>query len=309
MPGGSQLIKSYKFLIAGVLVYVAACTTTTLELPPITSSPTGSHLQGKVIWHELLTEDMAAAKQFYGGLFGWSFEPIGGADEEAATSNYTVVYNNGKPIAGLIDATLFEDEHENLSQWVSVISVGDIDYTTTGIRKMGGSVLGGPTDLAERGHMSAVADPQGALFAILQTSTGDPADMDPAIGDFLWDELWTNDTAKATGFYTSLLGYEIRNETLEDGSAYEYLAAQGFPRAAIIDNPIVDLDPTWVSFIRVEDAAGITARVEALGGKVLLEPQANPVGGRVAIITDPTGAGVVIQTWDKSRVGRWRIQQ
>ena len=252
---------------------------------------------------------MAAAKQFYGGLFGWSFETIGGAGEEAATANYTVVYNNGNPIAGLIDATLFEDGHENLSQWVSVISVGDIDYTTTEIRKMGGSVLGGPTDLADRGHMSAVADPQGALFAILQTSAGDPADTDPDIGEFLWDELWTNDTTKATGFYTSLLGYEARSEKIADGSMYDYLASQGFPRAAIIDNPIVDLDPTWVSFIRVEDAAEITARVEALGGEVLLEPQANPVGGQVAIITDPTGAGVVIQTWDKSRVGRWRIQQ
>jgi predicted enzyme related to lactoylglutathione lyase len=303
------LIKSYKLLIAGMLVFVAACTTTSFELPSITSSPTGTHLQGKVIWHELLTEDMAAAKHFYGELFGWSFETIGSNNDEVAAANYTMAFRDGNPVAGMIDARLFEDGHENLSQWVSVISVGDVEYTTTEIRKMGGSVLGGPTDLADRGHISAVADTQGALFAVLQTSAGDPLDTDPEVGDFLWDELWTDDVSKATEFYSDLLGYEARSETVEDDSSYKYLAAQGYPRVAIIKNEVEGLDPTWVSYIRVEDVRAVAAKVEGLGGRILLEPRANPIGGELAIVSDPTGAGIVIQTWDKSRVGKWRIQQ
>ena len=60
-----MLIKSY--VVAGVALLVTACTTS-LELPSITSAPTGSHLQGKVIWHELLTEDLGAAKRHRGDL-------------------------------------------------------------------------------------------------------------------------------------------------------------------------------------------------------------------------------------------------
>ena len=206
-----MLIKLYRTLIAGVMIFIAACTTTSLELPSITSSPTGTHLQGKVIWHELLTEDMAAAKRFYGELFGWSFEAIGSDADALVASNYTMAYLNGNPVAGMIDATLFEDGHDNLSQWVSVISVGDIEYSTTEIRRTEGSVLGGPTDLADRGQIAAVADPQGALFAILQTATGDPADADPAVGEFLWDEVWTDDVEKATGFYTGTKKKRKRN--------------------------------------------------------------------------------------------------
>jgi predicted enzyme related to lactoylglutathione lyase len=298
------LIKSYRFLILGVMVFVAACTTTSLQLPSITSSPTGTHLQGKVIWHELLTEDMVAAKRFYGELFGWSFEAVGSDADTITAANYTMAFLNGKPVAGMIDATLFEDGHDNLSQWVSVISVGDIEFTTVETRKMGASVLGGPTDLADRGHIAAIADTQGALFAILETSTGDPADEDPAVGTFLWDELWTDDVEKATEFYTSLLGFEQRSETMADGSVYQYLAAQGYPRAAIIENQVEGLAPTWVSYLRVADVGAVTAKVEGLGGAVVLAPQKNPIGGDLAIITDPTGAGIVIQTWDKSRFGQ-----
>lgn len=298
------MTKLYHFMVAGLTVFLAACTTTSLELPSITSSPTGSHLQGKVIWHELLTEDMDAAKRFYGELFGWSFEAVDSDADAVTAANYTMAFLNGKPVAGMIDATLFEDGHDNLSQWVSIFSVGDIEFTTVETRKMGASVLGGPTDLADRGHIAAIADTQGAMFAILQTATGDPPDTDPAVGEFLWDELWTDDVEKATQFYTALLGLEARSENMEDGSVYEYLAAQGYPRAAIIENQVEGLAPTWVSYIRVADVGAVTAKVASLGGRVALEPQKNPIGGDLAIITDPTGAGIVIQTWDKSRFGQ-----
>ena len=41
-----------------------------LELTPVTESPTGIHLTGKFVWNDLLSDDLAAAKVFYGQLFG-----------------------------------------------------------------------------------------------------------------------------------------------------------------------------------------------------------------------------------------------
>jgi predicted enzyme related to lactoylglutathione lyase len=64
-----------------------------------------------------------------------------------------------------------------------------------------------------------------------------------------------------------------------------------------LPNPIDGLAPLWSTYVRVEDPAAITARVEALGGRVLLPAQQRDLGGQVALIADPSGAGFVIQTW------------
>ena len=31
-------------------------------------------LTGKFVWHDLITDDIGAARRFYAGLFGWEFE-------------------------------------------------------------------------------------------------------------------------------------------------------------------------------------------------------------------------------------------
>jgi hypothetical protein len=64
--------------------------------------------------------------------------------------------------------------------------------------------------------------------------------------------------------------------------------------------PVEDLTPLWVSYLRIEDATAldaIVARVEELGGSILLDPQDREIGGRVALIAGPSGAGIALQTW------------
>jgi len=43
---------------------------------PVTESPTGKVLQGKFIWHELITPDIKLAGKFYTDLFGWDIQYI-----------------------------------------------------------------------------------------------------------------------------------------------------------------------------------------------------------------------------------------
>jgi hypothetical protein len=62
-------------------------------------------------------------------------------------------------------------------------------------------------------------------------------------------------------------------------------------------NPLDGLGPVWVSYIRVEDPAAITARASDLGGRVIVEAQARALGGEVAFIAGPSGAGIALQTW------------
>ena len=168
----------------------------------------------------------------------------------------------------------------------------------------GGIVLTAPVNLQKRGRSALVVDPQGALLSLLQTSSGDPLDeAEPDVGGFLWNELWTEDVAAATDFYRQLADYTDETNILGNGEIdreYRLLSSQGKPRVGIMKMPVKDLAPTWVSYLRIADATAldaIVARVEELGGAILLDPQDREIGGRVALIAGPSGAGIALQTW------------
>jgi predicted enzyme related to lactoylglutathione lyase len=276
-------------LAAVVLLALSGCSSTTLDLPAVTAQATGTRLPGKVIWHDLVTADPAAAQRFYGGLFGWTFKPFGG--------DYTLIMHQGEVIGGMVDARIFKRQ-VNLSQWVIALSVADLDRALATVRQAGGAVLGGPAEAGARGRLAVVRDPQGATVTLLQTRDSDPLDREAAVGDFMWHELWTSNPAAATAFYRQLASYTSGYHALADGSRYGYLQSDGRPRAAIIANPLPGLAPTWVGYVKVADADATSARVPGLGGTILLPSQASKVGGELAVIADPTGAGLIIQTWN-----------
>jgi hypothetical protein len=62
-------------------------------------------------------------------------------------------------------------------------------------------------------------------------------------------------------------------------------------------NPLEGLNPVWVSYIRVENPAELASQVDGLGGRVIVEAQARPLGGEVAFVAGPSGAGIALQTW------------
>jgi hypothetical protein len=149
--------------------------------------------------------------------------------------------------------------------------------------------------------MAIVRDAEGALLALLQTRDGDPADREAEIGGFLWDELWTTDVDIATAFYEGLTGLDAALTDIDEdqgsGASYRLLKADDRPRFGVMPNPLEGLKPVWVSYIRVDDPAAITAGVTELGGQVIVEARSRPIGGKVAFIAGPSGAGIALQTW------------
>ena len=275
----------------------AGCTAITVNLPPITDSPTARHHNGKVVWRDLLTNTPEASRRFYGELFGWTFEAppvfvgIGGSD------SYMLIRHNGNLIGGMVDTNAL-GKKENISQWITTISVPDIDASVERVAGAGGKVINAPESIGDRGRMAVIEDATGAVFAMIQTREGDPADAEPVHNGWLWDELWTGDVEKATGFYQAVLGFQHTDHEIENAEReYRVLRFGDKPRAGVLKNPFEDERPVWVNYIRVEDPSAVTARVESLGGRVLVEAQARPIGGEVAFIAGPSGAGVALQTW------------
>lgn len=177
----------------------------------------------------------------------------------------------------------------------------DVDAAVKRFTHGEGEVLTSPKDLQRRGRIAVVQDPAGALLALLQTRDGDPLDRQPEYDDFPWNELWTRDVNGATTFYSDAIGYEAADwagaSDAEALANYRLLKQGDTPRAGILANPFEELDPVWVSYLRVESPAAITARVEALGGRVLIEAQLRDLGGEVAFIAGPSEAGIALQTW------------
>jgi predicted enzyme related to lactoylglutathione lyase len=281
-------------------LFVAACATIEIDLPSVSDVPTNERLPGKIIWHDLLTHDVKGSQKFYGSLFGWEFESIGSESGFGSDSVYTLIRHDGRLIGGMIDTVALNGK-DDISQWVVVMSVDDVDAAAARFAADGGEVITPPSDLQRRGRLAVVRDAEGALLALLQTKDGDPVDGDPVVDEFLWDELWTSDIDDATEFYESVTGLQADEWEVDQNegpkAAYRLLKSGETPRVGIMPNPLEELGPVWVSYLRVEDPADIAANVEALGGYVIVEAQARSLGGEVAFIAGPSGAGIALQTW------------
>ncbi len=282
------------------VVLIAACATIDIDLPSVTESPTGERLPGKIIWRDLLTHDPDGSQRFYEELFGWDFDSVGSAAGLDSNSAYRLIRHNGRLIGGMID-TMALNNRADISQWVVSMSVVDIDTAVMAFVADGGKVITPSVDLQRRGRFAVVRDAEGALLALLQTRDGDPADREPEIGGFLWDELWTTNVERATTFYGGIGGLEAAtwdvDEDQELGARYRLLKGGDTPRVGIMPGPLQGLDPVWVSYLRVTSPAAITARVGELGGLVIVDARPRPLGGEVAFIAGPSGAGIALQTW------------
>jgi predicted enzyme related to lactoylglutathione lyase len=292
--------KTRFVLLSLSVLFVASCASLNVNLPSVTESPTGERLPGKIIWRDLLTNDPAASQRFYGELFGWKFESVGEASNLRSDSAYTLIRHNGRLIGGMVD-TLALNGRDDISQWVILMSVEDLETRVAAAKSNGGQVVTPPTDLQDRGRLALVRDAEGALLGLLETRDGDPRDNEPEIGGFLWDELWTTDVQNAGAFYGAVAGLTPDTVDIDAddaaGPTYNLLRAGDTPRAGILPNPLDGLDPVWVSYIRVENPAALTSRVADLGGRVIVEAGPRPLGGEVAFIAGPSGAGIALQTW------------
>jgi predicted enzyme related to lactoylglutathione lyase len=291
-------VRLVNLLVLVIIAPLYSCAGIQPSLPSITEMPTGAQYPGKIIWHDLITHTPEASKHFYSELFGWEFEDLGLDFGFGRTLNYSLIRHQGELIGGMIDANhIGQPNPEQLSQWVVVMSVADIEAAVTAVAASGGKVLTTPQDVAERGKIALIEDDQGAALALLQTRDGDPADRDPSVGGFLWNEVWPADIERSITFYARLTGLRPATHTTAGEQQYRYMATATTPRFGLLQQPAPELSPTWVSYIRVQQPEQIATRVPALGGRVLLPVQARAVGGEVALIAGPSGAGFAIQTW------------
>ena len=257
----------------------------------------GEHHAGKLAFAELVTPDLVAAERFYESLFGWSFQNI---TTEAGFFGQASL--DGQTVAGILQRPPRPGRRPS---WVSFIATPDIDKAEALAVQNGAKPLLRPQSLAELGQGAVLADPQGAVFAMLASSSGDPPDVLADPGQWIWSSLVTTDPQAAATFYGAVFGDAVF--PLPDASEARHLilASDGYARGSV--NPIpagwTNGRPRWVSYVRVDDAAATADRVTALGGHVVLPPHLDRHGGRIALVADPGGALFGLLEWSAAATG------
>lgn len=286
MPG-SRVITSVLAAVA-----LASCASGTASSPPATTA-TATVQPGAIVWRDLATEDVARSRQFYGQLFGWEFEEV-----ERMGRPYVLAKLGGEYVAGMMQLTDQTPSRPD-SQWLSFMAVANVDEAVAQSEMAGGRVLVPPVTLERTGRVAVVADPQGAPIGLARLTAGVELPPDtPAAGRFFWSEYLASDAGKALEFYRRLAGYTDEVTAQQSGITY-YVLRTGRPRAGLfaIPSSMTDVRPNWLPYVMVSDAAGMAARVEQLGGRVLLRPTPQARAGTLAIVADPTGAAVALQEW------------
>ena len=116
---------------------------------------------GAYSWSELVTTDIPASKAFYGAVFGWDGDTMGGDGPGA----YTEWKLGGRPIGGMMAKPPTMPEHVP-PHWGVYFAVADTDASVARATELGGSVLMAPMDI-EPGRFAVLADPAGASFNVI----------------------------------------------------------------------------------------------------------------------------------------------
>ena len=259
-------------------------------LPAFREDPNNVHFEGKLLWMDLFTIDVEAEVDFYTGLFGWEAEEL---TEDFAS--YTLLKNNGKPVAGVIYRPAAPNADVN-GIWMPYFSVKNIKKSIKRVTKANGRVAVGLNEIPDRGKQVVVRDREGALFGLMQSTSGDPDDIPGTIGDFVWTQLYVRDLDDAVDFYTSTLGYETE-ESNEDQNVYARLFKSGDKyRSSLMRLPEKkpEIRPMWLGLVLVENVQDVLDRAEDLGGRAAWGPEPDFMDGRIAVVEDPAGAAVII---------------
>ncbi len=262
------------------------------HLPPLNQNATTLQLPGKFVWADLFSTDMAAARAFYVGLFGWDWRSV--SDEPRP---YGMFYKDGIAVGGLANREPPKDGQAH-GTWVHYASVPDVAAAESAFLERGGQSLLPQRAMPDRGEFAILADPDGAIVGVMRSSSGDPDDFQADIGEFMWYELFTRDLLPSAEFYQTVFGYDIYQRDDSPEIVDYILSAGGYARAGVGALPQdSESVPTWLGYVRVENVAETVDKALALGGKVLLAPNPDTLGGNLAIIADPEGTPVGLLRW------------
>jgi predicted enzyme related to lactoylglutathione lyase len=235
------------------------------------------------VWEELLTSDLAAERDFYEAVLGWTHieQPVDGG------GSYTMFQTGGDPFAGAWQTD------DGPTSWSCYIGVQNVDEAVEAATQLGATIMREPFDVMDMGRMATLVDPTGAIVNVWQ-STG-AEDGAPGATPIDWRELRTTDVAKALTFYTGWLGWKSEGKDM-GGFTYHLLSHDGTDVAGLMElTPAMKVPEMgehrshWRVIFAVDNVDAAYTTATERGAKTLMEPGDIP-RGRYAELLDPKHA-------------------
>ncbi|RYB89946.1 VOC family protein [Nocardioides oleivorans] len=256
--------------------------------------------EGVPSWVDLEQRDLAATQEFYGGLFGWQFEAVGGGQ-------YVIARLDGQDVAGLAEPD--PGAPPSPGGWTTYVAVEDAEAAASRVTAAGGRVVVPVAGVGPAGHMAVVEDPAGARFRLWQAGLRLGVQVANVPGAWNFSDLRGADVDAVRGFYADVLGWELDDmgfsvlvrrpgygdhlaATVDPGiheRQAEVSAPAGFADAvAWIDTSTPAAEAAWHVSFTVADRDATAAAAERLGGTVLASEDSQWT--RTAVVRDPQGA-------------------
>lgn len=126
---------------------------------------------GAMLWNELLTRDVEAAKTFYNKLLGWEYV----SDE----TGYLMIKNNGRYNGGMMQ---MDDSYGEMPPvWNVYFNVPDIEAAFEKVKAIGGTVVQDQINSAgDAGRFAIVVEPTGATAMLMESHNVDAWDVEMA---------------------------------------------------------------------------------------------------------------------------------
>jgi uncharacterized protein len=269
-----------------------------------------SYPPGVPCWLDTMQPDPGAAKEFYGGLFGWEFD---NRAPQGSPGPYYVAQLSGRDVAAIGGPS----DAGASPIWNTYTAVESADRATTRVRQAGGNVISEPMDVPDAGRTAVFADAQGAVFSVWEAGAFIGAQLVNEPGTWNFSELHTRDPEVAARFYRAVFDWEFFDFEMGE-SAYTFFTLDGYGNFLAKSNQrvreaieaggdfakftnavatLVDQSSEqsagnaahWSVTFAVDDADAIAANAERLGGKVVVPPfDVEPV--RMTVLADPQGA-------------------
>ncbi len=271
-----QSLRSFAVTVAALCVVLIASGAAAADR---TTAP------GTFVGSDLITEDAEAAAKFYAGLFGWDMEKNG--------DGYSI-HHKGRLIASI---SQIEDDDPEVTRsfWLVGIVVNNLKGSISAAEKNGAEVVEKAKKVSGGyGTFAVIRDAEGAPLMLIQPGKT-PVGGTTGPGAWIWTELWTDNIEKAAQFYENVVGVAHKGYD-RGGKPYHVFTSQGTPRAGIVEIPdeLETVKPGWAPYVGVEDLPAAVKKVEDLGGTVIFNNTEHPASGAVALILDPTGAGLFL---------------
>jgi predicted enzyme related to lactoylglutathione lyase len=245
-----------------------------------------SYTPGTFSYAELATSDVAAAEDFYGRVFGWTFQEIPMGDDMPP---YHPVF-----LGELQVGALFASDQP--PHWNSYVTVGSADAAAARAAELGATVVAEAFDVMALGRMAVIADPSGGVLSLWEAKEHIGSQVVNRPGALAWNDLVTPDPEAAERFYGALFGWTFLE--MPDSGGYRVIRNGERSNGGIFPDPETPRT-AWLPYFGHADLDGLLGGIEGLGGRLVTGPIPVP-SGRFALLADPQGAlfGVLAGDYD-----------